>query len=431
LTNPPETYEYLLEDQDFKRWFTNIKRGSPSYAYELRRRMGYIHRQFKKSPKDIASMTPKQAGNFILDVVTELEKEKLSGKYIGNYVKALKNWLEYNDVHVTQKVKVSDELVKVGDEIPPIPDELKKILLMGDFRARAVCGIVAFTGVRLEVLGNFLGDDGLKIKDFPEMTVKGKTVDYAEVPTLVAVRKSLSKSKKPYFTFLCEEGCEYLKQYLEWRLQRGEKLVPDSPLVTPYQMSLAGQHIRTANIGDMMRKAIRAAGFQWRPYVLRRYYDTRMMLAESDRETGMIRDYRVFFMGHSGDMEATYTVNKGLSKDIIRKMRESYEKAADKYLATTRRKEEVTKETVVQTFNRQFLQMAGYSEDEIDKLGDLSQKSPQDIQDLIKKRSMEALGLNGNKQRIVAMDEVKNYVVQGWEFVTTLPSNEAVIRLPT
>jgi hypothetical protein len=262
------------------------------------------------------------------------------------------------------------------------------------------------------------------------MKVKGKIVDYGEVPTLIAVRKSLSKSKKPYFTFLCEEGCEYLKQYLEWRLQRGEKLEPESPIVTPYQMALAGQHIRTANIGDMMRKAIRAAGFQWRPYVLRRYYDSRMMLAESDRETGMIRDYRVFFMGHSGDMEATYTVNKGLSKDIIGKMRESYQKAADKYLATTRRKEEVTKETVVQTFNRRFLQMAGYSEDEIDKLGDLSKKSPQDIQDLIKKRSMEALGLNGNKQKIVAMDLVKQYVGQGWEFVTTLPSNEAVIRLP-
>ena len=243
-------------------------------------------------------MTPKQAGNFILDVVTELEKEKLSGKYIGNYVKALKNWLEYNDVHVTQKVKVSDELVKVADEIPPDQDELKKILMMGDSRARAVCGIVAFTGVRLEVLGNFLGDDGLKIKDLPEMTVRGKKVEYSQVPTSISVRKSISKSKKPYFTFLCEEGCEYLKQYLEWRLQRGEKLVSDSPLITPYQMTLAGQHIRTANIGDMMRKAIRAAGFQWRPYVLRRYYDTRMMLAESDREAGMIRDYRVFFMRH-------------------------------------------------------------------------------------------------------------------------------------
>ena len=44
---------------------------------------------------------------------------------------------------------------------------------------------------------------------------------------------------------------------------------------------------------------------------------------------------------------------------------------------------------------------------------------------------MEALGLNGNIQKIVHMGEVKQYVVQGWEYVTTLPSNETVIKLPT
>ena len=75
------------------------------------------------------------------------------------------------------------------------------------------------------------------------------------------------------------------------------------------------------------------------------------------------------------------------------------------------------------------LQMTGYSEEEIEKLGDLSE-SPQDIQDLIKKKSMEALGLNGNKQKIVPMDQLKQYVIDGWEYVTRLPSNEAVIRLP-
>jgi len=47
------------------------------------------------------------------------------------------------------------------------------------------------------------------------------------------------------------------------------------------------------------------------------------------------------------------------------------------------------------------------------------------------KRSMEALGLNGNIQKIVHMGEVKQYAVQGWEYVTTLPSNETVIKLPT
>jgi hypothetical protein len=67
----------------------------------------------------------------------------------------------------------------------------------------------------------------------------------------------------------------------------------------------------------MIRKSIRMAGFSWRPYVLRRYFDSRMMLAQADGL--IIRDFRVFWMGHKGDIEHTYTLNKKLSSDIIEK----------------------------------------------------------------------------------------------------------------
>jgi len=75
--------------------------------------------------------------------------------------------------------------------------------------------------------------------------------------------------------------------------------------------------------------------------------------------------------------------------------------------------------------------MAGYSDEELSQLGNIGELTPQQIQDLIQKKSMQALGLNGpSKQKIVPMDEVKNWIVQGWEFVTTLPTNEAIIKLP-
>jgi len=86
--------------------------------------------------------------------------------------------------------------------------------------------------VRLEVLGDYLGNDGLKVKDFPEMTIKGVTVSFDEIPTLVNVRKPLSRNGKQFFTFLCDEGHEYLKQCLEWRLRRKEKLTAESPIMT-------------------------------------------------------------------------------------------------------------------------------------------------------------------------------------------------------
>jgi hypothetical protein len=423
-------YRYLLDDVDFKRWFNNVKRGSVATAYEWLRRIGYIHKTFGKSPKEIASLSPKDATNFILDIVSTLEEQGRGGNYIANCVKPLKSWLEFNGIRIQQRIKISGrgELIRFADERPPMPDELKKIFNIADLRARVACALVAFSGFRLEVLGDYLGNDGLKICDFPEMRISNGTVEFEQIPTMIMVRKSLSKTGNQFFTFLCEEGCEYLKEYLEWRMRRNEKLSSHSPIITPNAIKLAGQHIRTINIGDLIRKPIRAAGFSWRPYVLRRYFDTRMMMAESDGL--VIRDYRTFWMGHKGDIEHTYTVNKALSKDVIEKMHESYAKASEKYLMTIKR-EEVTKASVLETFNRQFLKLAGYTDEEINQLGDLSQLTSEQVQELIRKKSMQALGLNGNsKQKVVPMNEIKHWILQGWEFVATLPTNEAIIKLP-
>ena len=316
-----------------------------------------------------------------------------------------------------------------GNDPRQLQEEFRKILNAADLRTKAADGLVAFSGVKLEVLGSYLGDDGLKVKDFPELVIKSIAVNFSDIPAIVNIRKSLSKTKKQYFTFLCEEGCDYLKEYLEFRLREGEKLVPESPIITPTKQHLAGQHIRTTNIGDLMSKSIRDSGSSWRPYVLRRYFDTRLMMAEADGF--IIRDRRVFWMGHKGDMEAVYTVSKGLPKDVIEKMRSSYEKAAEKYLQTLK-KEETGKGEVLARMNCQFLVMAGYSAGEIDKLGDLSQKSEDEIQQLMKKRQMAALGLNGSgKQKVVPLTEVRQWITEGWEYVKDLNGSEAIIRLPT
>jgi len=88
----------------------------------------------------------------------------------------------------------------------------------------------------------------------------------------MVVRKELSKTGHQYFSFLSEEGCEYLEDYLSKRIRESEELTAKSPTITPKQrMKL---FIRAGNIGDTIRDAMRAAGVVWRPYVLRSYFDT-------------------------------------------------------------------------------------------------------------------------------------------------------------
>jgi len=319
---------------------------------------------------------------------------------------------------------------KYSEEVPPTNDELRRILDMADARAKVAISTIAFGGTRLEALGSFRGDDGLELRDFPELTLSKGKISLGKVPTLVRVRSSISKAGHAYLTFLCQQACDYLVSYLEWRVQNGEQLGLHSPVftATPQQPKYLGKHVRTINVGDSIRKAIREAGYMWRPYVLRRYFESRMQNAEQDRV--VIHSWIGFWSGWKGDISSVYTTRKALPQDHIEKMRDAYAKAADKYLVTSKR-ESVSQDLMVATFNRQFLTMAGYGEEEIEKMGDLSQLVPQQIQEMIQKKSMQSLGLNGNgHQKVVPIGDVKNWILEGWEFVQQLPDGEAVVKLP-
>jgi hypothetical protein len=44
---------------------------------------------------------------------------------------------------------------------------------------------------------------------------------------------------------------------------------------------------------------------------------------------------------------------------------------------------------------------------------------------------LASLGLDGNsRQKIESFSDVKNRVLEGWEFVQLLPGGEAVVKLP-
>jgi len=38
---------------------------------------------------------------------------------------------------------------------------------------------------------------------------------------------------------------------------------------------------------------------------------------------------------------------------------------------------------------------------------------------------------NGNRQKVVPMRELKQYIEQGWEFVANINSREAIIKVPS
>jgi hypothetical protein len=261
------------------------------------------------------------------------------------------------------------------------------------------------------------------MRDLPELKIKGSEVSFEKIPTIVVVRSTLSKTRHQYFTFLTEEACSYVKDYLEERLRDGEQLIADSAVVKPKVAQKP--FIRTVNIGDMMRVAIRGAGLPWRPYVLRCYFDTQLMLAES--KGLVLRDYRQFWMGHKGDIENRYTTNKQrLPESVVEDMRAAYARSEE--FLQTKVKEETSEERLRGSFRKQLLLVAGFSQEELDKM-DVPSMSDEELQNIVKKRLLGGQVANGAFQKVVSVGEANDYLAKGWEYVAKLSNNKVVIKM--
>ena len=299
----------------------------------------------------------------------------------------------------------------------------KRILLSGDKKARVASVFVAHSGVRINVLGNYKGQDGLRIADLPEIEIKHDSVCFKQKPALMIVRKELSKAGHQYFTFLSTEGCAYVQDYLEERLRSGETLTPKSPLVTPkYKMK---PFIKANNVSDAIKVSIKAAGFTWRPYVLRCYFDTMLMLAES--KGYVLRDYRQFWMGHKGDIENRYTTNKQrLPESVVEDMRAAYARSEE--FLQTKMTEETSEEKLRGSFRRQLLVVAGFSQEELNKI-DVPSMSDEELQGAVRKRLLGGQMANGVSQKVVTVGEANDYLGRGWEYVAKLSNNKVVIKM--
>ena len=426
-----ERYIHLLKDKDVKRWYENMARGSVVTADGYLRKLGNFCKSYNITPKTLIKMGDKKRYNFLMDAVSDLEEKEHAGSYVQYILKTVKSWLAYNGITITRKIKIRGALdtPTLREERVPTQPELKKIFLSGDKQARAACVLLAHSGVRIQVLGDYKGNDGLQVGDFPELSIEGKKIGFKKTPAIVMVRKELSKAGQKYFTFLSEEGCEYLLDYLSERVRNGEKLTENSAVITP--KTPKKPFVSSTNIGDIIRKPLRSTGFQWRPYVLRSYFDTQLMLAES--KGLVLRDYRTFWMGHKGDIEHTYTTNKGrLANQVIEDMREAYRRS-EEFLQT--KTPGLPKEKdLKRMFTTELLKIAGYTEKEIEKMK-TDNLSDDEVKKVIRDRllglKMHNSNGNGNgKQLAVTMDEIDKHLSNGWEYVTTLPNNKVIIRAP-
>lgn len=415
----------ILDDADLARWHANVARGSPITADVYARRLSAFCDQVHVPPASLATFSERRLRDTLLDFVTQEERKGRAGSYIQSSVKAVKSWLLHNGVKLSLPVRIrgASDTPTLRDERTPTQEELRAILLAATPKDRVSTALMAFAGLRPEVIGNYRGNDGLRLGDLKDLEIGVSSVAFLRVPALIEVRKELSKAGHRYFTFLAEEGCQYVRQYLEERRRGGERLTPETDLIHP--KGAGGFHnkafVTTINIGDGVRKAIRGAGFPWRPYVLRAYFDTQLLLAESKGK--LAHDYRVFWMGHKGSMEARYTTNKGrLPKELLEDMHSSYRRCEPLLSTAASAPDRGESE---QRFKRLLLRVAGYSDAELDAM-DWTETTDEQIEKMVAERVGRAAALPS--QQVVPIGSVEAMLAAGWEYVALLGPDRAILK---
>jgi hypothetical protein len=131
-------------------------------------------------------------------------QEKHAGSYIHNTIKVIKSWLAHNGIEPKRKVKITGahETPTLRDERVPTKDELRRVFLSASKQARVAWALVAHGDLRLETIGNYRADDGLRVRDLPELELKAGEVSCEKSPTMTVIRPSLSQARHQYFAFL-------------------------------------------------------------------------------------------------------------------------------------------------------------------------------------------------------------------------------------
>lgn len=413
----------LLGDPDVRRWYENTARGALTTADNYLRMLGIFLEGTALSPKEFVALEPKRRDDILADYIEGMLRAGKAGSYAAVIKKAVASWLDWNGLKFTRRIKVpgAHKRPSLVDAHIPTQEELRKVLRMADVRAKAVIGLMAFSGLREQVLGTYKGDEGLRLKSFPELEVQ-ETLRFAQVPTRVEIPEFLSKTGRPYFSFLGPEGCEYLLGYLRKRQGQGETLTSDSSVIRPERAKK--DFIRTLNIADIIRGPMRRAGLKEPPYIWRSFFDSRAMMAESK---GFIRDYRQFFMGHSGDIEHVYALHKTVPPDTIEDMREAYAKALPLLESEPRVSAEDPRRDVLEV----LLAVVGYSETDIEAM-DFDNMTKEEVARLIEGAPRQILANDGSgpRQRILGMEDLPDALQEGWTFKASLPDGRVVVETP-
>lgn len=236
--------------------------------------------------------------------------KELSGNTTKLYLTGVTRWFKFN----RKRIEPFDLLKNLSrkqtfTDYPVSRDDLRKVLDGARLKHKVAISLIAFAGLRpVDVVT-------LQYRDIVESYKRGDEV--------LTIQKVHEKTEREYVSFLGFQGTRYLRDYLELRESKGEKLTQDS-YIMPYrggQMQSQGLRLTIstiieATVGTHPTGSDRK---KFRPYSLRKYFrHVASGLGESTAE---------YLMGHIKGLESMSAVYNGLRDghpESIERLKQQY-----------------------------------------------------------------------------------------------------------
>ena len=444
------TRKRLLANASVREWYeARCLRSVLSADVDLRK-LDLLLERLHLDPEQVvayARENPDELRTRLTHYATGLKKQGRLDTYIEKTFSGLRNYLAFRHIGFEGYPKLSPiQGASLERERVPSPEELALVLERLTLRGRTVALLIAHAGLRPQVLGSYQGENGLTLGDLPELKLD-TGLEFDEIPFVIRVPAELSKTRRAYVTFGTQQLATTLLAYLKERTQHGERLGPNSPVVTSYTglKGAASRHaeaakfqrgfLATSNVVTEVARTLHDSapeGVSWRSYVLRSYCSTRLMLAEGNGRIS--RDLREAILGHDTGVAGRYHVGKRWGEELLAEARREYANAAE-FLETNSQ----TRTNIAAEFRRTLLAVAGVTEEEA---AQHMNDSNDEILALLRNRLLERDtpppkplngdgGTNGHAiQRPVSLAEAEQLLSQGWTFVANFGPDRLLLRSP-
>jgi len=388
-------------------------------AYERRLRR-FFNDVSLKADKFVskAKSDPKWAEKLITDYMLKQKQRVLSKEIeassLANSRKPLKLLLEMNDVSGINWKKISRFMPKERkyalDRAPTI-DELRLLLENSELRFQAILLTMASSSIRIGAW-DYL--------DWGHIETLKKADDI-----VAAKLRVYAGDAEEYMTFITPEAYKKLEQYIQLRVEHGEKITQASPVIRDRWDTVRGGYVgevktplrlKSSGVKRLFEDALWKFGLrkekkkrhEFSIHSLRKFFKTRaeQVMKPINVET---------LMGHSTGISDSYY--RPTQKDLL----EDYLKAVP--LLTISEAEEVRRESKIS--RQQLEERLGQLEDLVSRLVALKgeQVLSQDHN-----RSEGTLKRNSSK-KVVRADEIEKFISEGWEPIMSLPDGKVIMKV--